>query len=104
MRVFVAMNKLRSAESFQFGETMFCSAGSLLIFARRAPGFDSYLVVCNFDAASATHVFLDAPCIGEHTTATLAFHSDARYTDYEIDLKKAVELGGHDVVVFKMLA
>lgn len=104
MDSFKALNKLRSSESLQFGKTMFCSNGDLLIFARNAEGFESFVVVINLGGATA-HMFMGDKCVGERDSAELVFHSHVmERANTQLNLNNAVSIGGDEVLVLKFAA
>jgi len=103
MDSFKALNELRQSESLQFGKTMFCSSGPLLIFARKAHRFDSFVVAINLDSSSTTHKFKGDACVGDRTTGELVFHSQKQEVS-EIDFTKSVRIGANEVLVFKLPA
>lgn len=101
---FIAMNELRTNESFQFGKTMFCSDHDLFIFSRNAPGFPAYLVVANLGSSETDHKFAGSECVGEHKNAKLVFHSQDDETKDMLNLEEAIAVGAKEVVVLKLPA
>ena len=104
MDAFKSINKLRSSESLQFGKTMFCTTDNLLIFARSAPGFESFVVAVNLGPATA-HTFQGDKCMGERKTAELVFHShNPDHKSTLLELGTAIGVEENEVLVFKFNA
>jgi len=103
MNSFKQLNMLRKSESLQFGRTMFCSTGDLFVFARNAPGFESFVVVLNL-GEETDHRFAGDQCFGEHASAELVYHSHAGHEDTELQLGKAIHLNKNEALIFKFPA
>lgn len=104
MKAFRSINMLRDSESLQFGKTMFCTTDNLLIFARSATGFESFVVVVNLGPHTA-HTFKGDSCVGERENAELVFHSHNRdHKGTSLELSKAIAIGENEVLVLKFPA
>ena len=104
MDSFKELNKLQASESLQFGKTMFCSSGNLLIFARNAPGFESFVVVANLGPKTA-HKFAGEACAGGQKEGEVVFHSHKEeHQDAKLKLEEAVTIGQNEVIVIKLPA
>ncbi|XP_076441951.1 amino acid transporter heavy chain SLC3A1-like [Babylonia areolata] len=105
MKTFKSLTALRTTEdSLLFGHTMFCSTDNLLIFARHAPGFDSFLVVANLGPTTA-HRFGSSECASGRKTGKLVFHShNSEHEGKMLKLYKAIHIDEDEVLVLKLAA
>lgn len=99
---FKALFELRKKESIQFGKTMVCTSGDLLLISRRAEGFPSFLIIINLSAKTTAHNFQGEECTGGREGAEVVFHShNPHHNTTPLELSKAISVGAGEVIVLK---